>query len=374
MHVVTENRTDAPPQERVESGLHVFRTEPPRLGRLWRWAPLVHIHWWYRRLKQHPPQGMIWASNTVAACGAILAGHRDKLIYNPPGCCAAMREIGRLYPHVSSMQLSRLIERLDRFAYHRAAHVVVSSNNVKQQFECFVGPRQDVNVIPLATEMPTCLPKRAAVRRRWGIDLETFVIGYIGRLDPCKGLDFLFDAIQQAGINPGSNPRFVPNSKLLIVGDGPDEGRLRRRAQQMGIDDRIIWAGRMTDPAPAYAAMDALVLPSLYEAFGLVLLEAMAAGVPVLARRGNGRTVMTASGEIVDHGRAGLLFDAHDPGDLARRLRDFEANPMQRHAMGTTARFQAHQHTWDRYVQRCLPLLGVELPEENADERYRRAA
>ena len=126
---------------------------------------------------------------------------------------AAMRQIGRLYPHVTTMQLPAATTWMDRFAYRHSRRTVVSSRNVAGQFGRAYGARDNVHVAPLGVELSDDLPDRAEARRQWGIDSDAFVIGSVGRLDPCKGLDFLFDALCQ------SDPK--PNTRLLIAGDGP---------------------------------------------------------------------------------------------------------------------------------------------------------
>ena len=364
VNVLTENRTDAPPRQVIMPGLSVHRQGPIDAGRLWRWRPLVELRWWSRWLRSYPRGGAIWASNPTLATAAILAGHGRHTIFNPAGCVAAMRQIGRRYPHATTMQLSRTVAWLDRFAYARARRVVVSSQNVADQFTRAWGPRDAVHVMPLGANPPIDLPDRRAARRRWGIDPNAFVIGCVGRLDPCKGLDFLFDAVAQA------SPR--TNTRLLVTGDGPDEVRLRHRAWDTGLARHMIWAGRLASADSAYAAMDVLVLPSIYEGFGLVLLEAMAAGVPVLGRRGNGSTVLTACDEIITDGRTGFVVDSHDPTDLAHRLRQLEAQPQLRRALGSAGRSAARARTWRCYAQLYLDMLTSDWNRESNDGRPQR--
>ena len=369
VNVLTENRTQAPLRQAIMPGLTVDRRGPIDVGRLWRWRPLVHLHWWTRWLRSYRCSGPVWASNPTLAAAAIRAGHSQRTIFNPAGCVAAMRHIGRLHPHAATMQLPRTVAWMDRFAYRRARRVVVSSHNVASQFARAWGRRDDVHVLPLGAERPADPPARAAARRQWDIDPGAFVIGFVGRLDPCKGLDFLFDAVSQTA--PG------PNTVLLIAGDGPDEARLRRRAQNAGLAGNIVWAGRVDAPASAYAAMDVLVLPSIYEGFGLVLLEAMAAGVPVLGRKGDGKTILTACEEIIAEGRTGFLFDSHDPAHLTQRLRQLESQPRLRRALGSAGRAAARDKTWRCYTRQCMNVLTSDWngePSHGYPHRHARRA
>ncbi len=358
VQVMTEDRSCSPEHQVIGSRHTVWRRPPVDPGRLWRWRPLVRVHWWWRWLRANPPSGAIWVTDPAIAAAVLWAGFGHRLIYNPAGCVTAMRYIGRVHRHVTSMQLPWMTQQLDRFVYRYTRCIVVSSINLKNQYLQYCGDHDRIHVIPLAAVTPKTADPRAA-RERWKINDGTFVIGFVGRLDPCKDLDFLFDAAQDLCRRR--------HTKLLIVGRGPDRDRLRDVARRRDLLSHVLWEGQMSDPTPAYHAMDVLVLPSIYESFGLVALEAMTHGVPVLARGGDGRRVMTAADEIVGHGHSGYVVDPHDPSDLARRLVQLESAFDRRHAMSTAARRDSRSKTWRRYTQRCLSeLLGSPVTDASS--------
>ena len=156
------------------------------------------------------------------------------------------------------------------------------------------------------------------------------VVGAIGRLVPQKAMHVLIDA----------TPALVaahPNLRVLIVGDGPLRAELEARAARLGVAHAVRFAGYQEDVVSAYAAMDVFVLPSRDEGFGLVFLEAMAIGVPVVGTR------VIGSEDAVDDGVTGLLVPYADPSaltgavrgilespDLARRLRDTASERVRR--------------------------------------------
>ena len=110
-------------------------------------------------------------------------------------------------------------------------------------------------------------------------------------------------------------------SGLIIVGEGPLEARLRQRARDLAIADRVIWAGFREDIAAVMSAFDIFALTSVHEGLGLVLLEAMAAGKPVVATR------VSAIPEVVAENETGLLAGAREPQAVAaafEQLRDSE--------------------------------------------------
>jgi glycogen(starch) synthase len=148
------------------------------------------------------------------------------------------------------------------------------------------------------------------------------LILFAGRLEYEKGVQTVLEALP-------SIERRVPGVGLVVAGTGTYRASLERRAREIGLDGQVRFAGFVEEPdlRALYVAADLVVVPSLYEPFGLVALEAMASGTPVVAADTGGLR------EIVDHGASGLRFRADDAGalsdaavrvltdpDLARRL------------------------------------------------------
>jgi hypothetical protein len=149
------------------------------------------------------------------------------------------------------------------------------------------------------------LGARERVRSR--LRLDGFVVGFVGRLIPEKGVHLLLEAV-----------RDLPAVRVLIVGGGPEEERLRRRAAELGIADRVRITGAVASVAvPEYmAALDVLVLASLTtrgwaEQFGRVLIEAMACGIPLVGSdSGEIPSVMGDAGVVVPEGSVAHLVSA----------------------------------------------------------------
>lgn len=119
-----------------------------------------------------------------------------------------------------------------------------------------------------------------------GIPEDGYVVGGVGRFSKEKGFDVLVDAFLQADL---------PNSYLVIVGDGPERQRLEKRCN----DGRIILPGRTSDILPYYVLFDLFVLSSIFEPFGLVLLEAMSAGLPIVSTRVDGPLEILSDEEVI---------------------------------------------------------------------------
>jgi glycosyltransferase involved in cell wall biosynthesis len=155
----------------------------------------------------------------------------------------------------------------------------------------------------------------AALRARLGVKEDDSVVLAVGRLSREKGHADLVRALARLRETAPET-----NFKLVILGEGPERTAVEEEARRLGLDERIVFAGHASDVRPFYALADALALPSHSEGSPNVLLEAMAAGVPVAATRVGGVPEIAAEEETA------LLVPPHDPealaGALARLLAD----------------------------------------------------
>lgn len=124
---------------------------------------------------------------------------------------------------------------------------------------------------------PHALPSDATRRRlraELGVAADDYVVGSVGRLQPVKGIDGLIAAFARASL---------PRSRLVVVGEGPDRADLERMARALNVGDRVVFTGFRSDVRDVYTLFDVFVLNSADEPYGLVILEAASAGVPVIA-------------------------------------------------------------------------------------------
>lgn len=154
---------------------------------------------------------------------------------------------------------------------------------------------------------------RHAVRRALGLSDETLVIGTVGRLDPIKDHAALLAAVAQLG-------DVRPRVTLVIVGEGPCRPSLERDIIRRGIGDRVIMAGERLDVPDLLAAFDVFALPSLGEGISNTILEAMAAGLPVVA------TDVGGNPELVEHDVTGLLVPSGSSSALAAAVRAYSSD------------------------------------------------
>jgi glycosyltransferase involved in cell wall biosynthesis len=163
------------------------------------------------------------------------------------------------------------------------------------------------------------------VRQSLGIPLDAPVIGTVGRVSEVKRQDLLIRAFRLVLSR-------VPDAQLLLVGDGPWMGELRELTADLGLDDRVHFAGYQPRPEPYLQAMDVFALSSRSEGMPLAVLEAWAAGLPVVATRVGGLP------ELIDDGRTGVLVDFGDEHALAGALCDLIADPEFSRRLGEAGR------------------------------------
>jgi glycosyltransferase involved in cell wall biosynthesis len=159
------------------------------------------------------------------------------------------------------------------------------------------------------------LPRRAELRLRWRAADDSLVVLFCGKLIPEKNVGELLEAFATASTS-------AAGLRLVIVGDGPLRGELQAQAERLGV--RAAWCGfqNQSQLPESYAAADLLVLPSRSETWGLVVNEAFASGLPVIASDRVGCVP-----DLVHPGKTGAVYRSGHPEELAARLLQAAANP-----------------------------------------------
>ncbi len=201
-------------------------------------------------------------------------------------------------------------------------------------------PAARVSVIPLGLELEGLLAVEGtspALRRALGFPDAAFLVGCVGRLVPIKDVGSLLDAVSLAA------PR-APLLRLAIVGDGPEREGLERRARDLGLDGRVSFTGWRRDLPFVYGGLDAVVLSSRNEGTPVALIEAMAAGRPVVA------TAVGGVPDVVEHERSGVLVPPADPRALASAIVRLAESADERRAMGEAGKVLAGRFRWGRLL------------------------
>jgi glycosyltransferase involved in cell wall biosynthesis len=202
-------------------------------------------------------------------------------------------------------------------------------------------PADKIVVIPNGRDLTRFVPgrHRDAVRKELGIDRGTPVVGVIGRLETQKGHVYLLDAWPDV-------MRVYPDARLLLVGDGSLRDSLAAQARRLRVAESVVFTGFRADIPRILDAIDVMALPSLHEGMPLTVIEAAAAGRPVVA------TAVDGTPEVVCDGQTGYLVPAADPAPLARALLALLGDPAGAARMGEEAcRWARERFDIDAHVE-----------------------
>jgi glycosyltransferase involved in cell wall biosynthesis len=233
----------------------------------------------------------------------------------------------------------------------RCDRAIAISNRVRDDLITTFGmPPERIDVIYNGVDIEAFSPAhreqvRSQMREQLRLNAGDAAAIFVANEFQRKGLDVLLHALgrMKAGIRP----------RLIVVGDTQDPALTlddcKSMARSLGIADRVRFVGASDRVQDYFAAADFMVLPTLYEPFGLVILEAFAGGIPAVFSRCAGAS------EIVREGREAFLID--DPADVeevASRMLPLACNPELRRAMGRAARETAVNYSWDAIAQSTI--------------------
>ena len=182
---------------------------------------------------------------------------------------------------------------------------------------------------------------RTEIRRRYGMGADDLLILFVGMNFEVKGLDAIITAVSKArSARPGENIR------LLVVGRG-NQNKYRKMAQSLGIAEAVTFAGTQVEGLERYyRAADIFIMLSIFDTFGMVVLEAMAAGLPVIVSPNVGAK------DLVEVGINGFILSAPQDADAAADHIVRLADDARREAMGAAAAQTAAMHDWKRLAEK----------------------
>jgi glycosyltransferase involved in cell wall biosynthesis len=314
---------------------------PPGKGSLLYGLPL------YRELRRIAPDLLV-AYNWGAIDGVIAAqlGRLCSVIYVEDGFGPGEY----LVPKRRRVLARRLLLRT---VY---AMVVPSRTLRRVALERYAIPRRKLVLIPNGVDSTRFQPRRVLDwRRSRGIPDDAVVFGAVSALRPVKNLTLLLRAFARADL---------PTAWLVLVGDGPCRATLERLTARLALSERVIFLGKVLDPAPYYAAFDVFVMSSLSEQMPIALLQAMACGLPALG------TDVGDIGEMLGASGSPVLVP-RDEAHFASAMSILAARPELRAALGTANRTRAT----DRYaldgVVRSFEVLFTAAIERRPVDQHR---
>ncbi|HAJ37311.1 MAG TPA: glycosyltransferase family 1 protein [Chloroflexi bacterium] len=302
--------------------------------------PLARILWEQtlfplalRRQRASLVHGLVNVLPLTASCPGVVTVHDLAFVRTP----ATMRPLKRIY-----------LTALCRASVRRAAHVIAVSHQTATDLQHFWGtPSERITVVHhgvAARFTPRCAEEQAAFRQRRGLPARYLL--YLGTLEPRKNLEHLVRAFAQWRAATAAH-----DVRLVLAGArGWYYAEIFRTVEALGLTEQVIFPGFIPgDELPDwYAAATAFVYPSLFEGFGLPVLEAMACGTPVVCSRAPGVSEVA--------GDAAVTFAAHDVAALSAALELVVNQPGVRQALAARGRAQAARFTWRRAAEATLAI------------------
>lgn len=232
-----------------------------------------------------------------------------------------------------------------------ADRIIAATEAERSQLELLYGiNHQKVTIIPPGVDTHHFYPiPPDEAKEAIGIDPRERMALFVGRIEPLKGVDALLRAM---AIVKRTCKQFVCPHYLVIIGGDPEGhperdtgemGRLQELAKSLGLGEIVLFLGKRGQGTLPYyySAAEVVVMPSHYESFGMVALEAMACGTPVIASKVGGLAY------LVQEGETGYFVPAQDPEALAEKLRLLFVNRKLRNRLGTQAVVYAQQFRWE---------------------------
>jgi D-inositol-3-phosphate glycosyltransferase len=226
--------------------------------------------------------------------------------------------------------------------------IVLPTQKEKEHLiQYYHAPVDKIRIVPCGVNLELFKPMdKLSVRRHLAFHMDDLIVLYVGRYTPIKGLDRLFKAFR--------NLTHLSHLRLVMVGgDGehsPMFRQLKSKAKALHIENRLIFAGRVDQETlpEYYSAADVLVVPSYYESFGLVALEALACGTPVVT------TSVGAMEDIVKDGVTGYVAKDTDPQHYARLIETVLLKQQQNGLSPSEIRSSVAEFTWSRSASLLL--------------------
>jgi len=288
----------------------------------------------------------------------ILETHNIKshLLVRATGLYREFPWIAWNHGYTAKNRLDRAYNRLDRWSLPGAYRLITVCGPFAAAIERLGIPRNKITVLHnwVNAHVRPADDEVFRVRQQLGL-ADQLVVLTVGRMSVEKGHANLLNAI--ALLKSRSE---LPKHRFVLVGDGPEEANLRRQAAQLGIEDRLVWAGFQKNIAPYYALATIYGLPSISEGSPNVILEAMAAGLPIAATRAGGVP------EILENDVTGLVVPTQNPQALSDAIQQLLLSPELRARLASAARRQVDTaHTLQAYRRKLTEFYVETLRMRN---------
>jgi len=276
----------------------------------------------------------LWYANAFAVLGRHLSGTKPRLILSERSTVLGSREG---FPEEALRRLAI------RFLYRAGERIFVNSDSLRMQFiDHFGFPREKVRTIHNPLDIDMIVAQSAEPGNPVSGGNRGGTIVGMGRFSREKGFDLLIRAMA----------RVRAPAKLLLLGEGRDEAKLRLLVKESGVPGKVEFLGFRKNPYPVIRLATMFVLPSRYEGFPNGLAEAMALGIPCIATR-----CRTGPEELITDGVNGLLVPVEDPEAMAEAIDRLLGDPALGERLGAAARISVQRYDTGEIVRQYESLI-----------------
>lgn len=248
---------------------------------------------------------------------------------------AGAKLVSTCHGYVDDTRAMRLNEKLNRFLLRRYHAVVAVSREVRDGLIRSGVPVGVASVIPNGINCDAFVDAVPSLSR----ERAGFLVGFVGRLVPIKNPE-AFIAVAREVVSQ------MPSVRFAFVGEGPERSKLESLRDQWGLNDSVCFVGFRQDMPGVYASLDALVLPSIHEGMPMTILEALAAGVPVVASR------VGAVADVITDGETGILVDQGNQRELCSGVMRILQDRDLAHQLGSAGQRWVREHFSNKTMAR----------------------
>lgn len=241
---------------------------------------------------------------------------------------------------------------IEKYAMEKCSKIVVLSKmRMREIADYYNFPKDKFKVIPPGVDLNKFKPREKDKKLFKELQLpeDAKVILCVGRVRAEKNISMLIDAF--AGVRSD-------DLYLVIAGDGPQRIEFEEKVKKLYINKKVHFTGYRHDIERFYSIADVFVLPSKYEGFGHVYLEAMASGVPCIALKSDYPEIIVASEEIIRDGQTGYCIDPYSTEDLTEKIEEIISNDELRYRMGRESRqICEKKYLWEKHVEALIKVV-----------------
>lgn len=317
---------------------------------------LLHFGWLQEFIRKCEVSDAIWSRHPYYCFASCKANLEIPIIYIQATAFPLLHKyastetklINKIYNGIRNWE----DYHIEKYAMENCSKIVVLSKMRMREIADFYDFSKDkFKVISPGVDLNKFKPRETDKKLLEELKLpeDAKIILCVGRVRAEKNISMLIDAVAEVRSD---------DLYLVIAGDGPQRIEFEEKVKKMSINERVRFTGYRNDIERFYSIADVFVLPSKYEGFGHVYLEAMASGVPCIALKSDYPEIIVASEEIIVNGKTGYCADPYSLDNLAEKIEEIISNYELRSRMGHESReICEKKYSWEQHVKALIKVV-----------------